>query len=269
MGEALTAFLLCEHAAGRVGGVIGIGGSGGTEIVTQAMRALPVGLPKLMVSTLASGNTAPYVGVADILMMHSVVDIAGLNAVSRRVLANAAAAMAGMVQQHPAPVGGQPTLAMTMFGVTTPCVTSVRRMLEDRGFDCLVFHATGTGGKAMEKLVEAGLVGGVLDITTTEVADHLVGGILACGPDRFEPTLRARVPLVFIAGRSRYGQLRRGRNGPRAVSRPAFPCAQRPCHADANHARRESPLRPLDRRQAQSGGSAVLRRHPREGRLGA
>jgi uncharacterized protein (UPF0261 family) len=200
MSHALTAFLLREYGSGRVAGVIGIGGSGGTGIVTQAMRALPVGLPKLMVSTLASGNTKPYVGLTDITMMHSVVDIAGLNAVSRRVLANAAAAMAGMVRHPGAPAAGKPTVAMTMFGVTTPCVTQVRQALECRGFDCLVFHATGTGGKAMEMLVEAGLITGVLDITTTEVADLLVGGILACGPERFEPILRARVPFVLSLG---------------------------------------------------------------------
>jgi uncharacterized protein (UPF0261 family) len=200
MSQALASFLVREHQSGRVAGLCGIGGSGGTELITRAMRCLPVGLPKLMVSTVASGNTAPYVGLADVTMMHSVVDIAGLNAVSRRVLANAAAAMAGMVQQ-PAPAStGKPAIAMTMFGVTTPCVSAVRGALEAHGFDCLVFHATGTGGKAMEALVAAGLIEGVLDITTTEVADLLVGGVLPCGPDRFEPILRARVPLVLSLG---------------------------------------------------------------------
>jgi uncharacterized protein (UPF0261 family) len=200
MGEALECFLQVEHEAGRVVGVIGIGGSGGTALITPAMRALPVGLPKLMVSTIASGNTAAYVGLSDITMMPSVVDIAGLNAVSRRVLGNAAAAMAGMVQ-HPVPtLGDKPTLAMTMFGVTTPCVTAVRQALEAAGFDCLVFHATGTGGQAMEKLVEAGLIQGVLDITTTEVADEVVGGILPCGPHRFEAILKAKIPYVLSLG---------------------------------------------------------------------
>jgi uncharacterized protein (UPF0261 family) len=200
MSQALESFLVREHESGRVAGVCGLGGSGGTDLITRAMRSLPVGLPKLMVSTVASGNTAPYVGLADVTMMHSVVDIAGLNAVSRRVLANAAAAMAGMVQQPTVARGGKPAVAMTMFGVTTPCVTAVRSELEARGFDCLVFHATGTGGKAMEKLVEAGLIEGVLDITTTEVADLLVGGILPCGPERFEPLLAARIPLVLSLG---------------------------------------------------------------------
>jgi uncharacterized protein (UPF0261 family) len=200
MSEAMECFLLAEHVAGRVAGVIGIGGSGGTALITPAMRALPVGLPKLMVSTVASGNTAAYVGLSDIMLMPSVVDIAGLNSVSRRVLGNAAGAMAGMVQHPVPPLGGKPTLGMTMFGVTTPCVTAVRQALEGRGFDCLVFHATGIGGQAMEKLVEAGLIQGVLDITTTEVADEVVGGILPCGPHRFEATLKAKVPYVLSLG---------------------------------------------------------------------
>jgi uncharacterized protein (UPF0261 family) len=200
MSEALEYCLHGEHESGRLTGVLGIGGSGGTALITRAMRALPVGLPKLMVSTVASGNTAAYVGLSDITMMPSVVDIAGLNVVSRRVLGNAAGAMAGMVQHQVPPLGDKPTLGMTMFGVTTPCVTAVRRLLEDQGFDCLVFHATGTGGKAMEKLVEAGLIQGVLDITTTEVADEVVGGILPCGAHRFESILRARIPYVLSLG---------------------------------------------------------------------
>jgi uncharacterized protein (UPF0261 family) len=200
MSEALVGFLGGEQSAGRVAGVIGLGGSGGTALITPAMRALPIGLPKLMVSTVASGQTAPYVGFSDIMMMHSVVDIAGLNAVSRRVLGNAAAAMAGMVTR-PAPASAdRPALGLTMFGVTTPCVTAVYQALQARGFEGLVFHATGTGGQAMEKLVEAGLIRGVLDITTTEVADQVVGGILPAGPLRFEATLKAKVPLVLSLG---------------------------------------------------------------------
>jgi len=197
MGEALTEYLLQQYQQGVVSGVIGIGGSGGTALITAAMRALPIGLPKLMVSTVASGNTAPYVDSVDITMMYSVVDIAGLNNVSRRILANAAHAIAGMVK-YQAPVRtGLPTVGMTMFGVTTPCVTQVRQSLEKQGYDCLVFHATGTGGRAMEQLVESGLIGGVLDITTTEVADEIVGGVFPCGPQRFERLLAMRVPLVL------------------------------------------------------------------------
>jgi uncharacterized protein (UPF0261 family) len=200
MSQALEGFVRREHAAGRLAGVIGIGGSGGTALITPALRALPIGLPKLMVSTVASGNTAPYVGSSDIALLYSVVDVAGLNAVSRRVLGNAAGAMAGMVQHPVPPAGEKPTLGLTMFGVTTPCVTAVREALEAEGFDCLVFHATGTGGRAMEQLVEAGLIQGVLDLTTTEVADEVVGGILPAGPHRFEAILRARVPYLLSLG---------------------------------------------------------------------
>lgn len=200
MSQALREFMLNECAAGKVAGVIGIGGSGGTALITTAMRSLPIGLPKLMVSTVASGNTAPYVDSSDITMMYSVVDIAGLNAVSEKILANAAHAMAGMVQ-HKVPQSSRlPTLGMTMFGVTTPCVTSVRQTLEKQGFDCLVFHATGTGGRAMEQLVESGLIGGVLDITTTEVSDEIVGGVFPSGPARFEKLLEKRIPLVLSLG---------------------------------------------------------------------
>lgn len=200
MGEALACFLLREHAAGRVAGVIGIGGSGGTALVSPAMQALPVGLPKLIVSTVASGNTAPYVGASDITMMYSVVDVAGLNGVSRQVLANAAGAIAGMVLHPAAPSEVKPTVGMTMFGVTTPCVTAVRQDLERRGFDCLVFHATGTGGRAMEKLVASQLIGAVLDVTTTEVADEVVGGVFAAGPSRFDVIFQRRIPCVMSVG---------------------------------------------------------------------
>lgn len=200
MGEVLTGFLQQETAAGRVAGVLGIGGSGGTALITAAMRCLPIGLPKLMVSTVASGQTAPYVDVSDICLMPSVVDVAGLNTVSRRVLANAAHAMAGMVQ-HVLPASEpRPTIGMTMFGVTTPCVTAVRRTLEARGFECLVFHATGTGGRAMEQLVASGMIQGVLDITTTEVADEIVGGVFPAGPRRLDVILEKRIPYVLSVG---------------------------------------------------------------------
>jgi uncharacterized protein (UPF0261 family) len=200
MSQALQGFLKNEHESGRLSGVIGIGGSGGTALITPAMRALPIGLPKVMVSTMASGNTAPYVGSSDITLMYSVVDVAGLNSVSRRVLGNAAAAIAGMVRFAAPASAGNRALGMTMFGVTTPCVTMVREALEMQGFDCLVFHATGTGGQAMEKLVEADLIRGVLDVTTTEVADEVVGGTLPCGPARFDSILRSRVPYVLSLG---------------------------------------------------------------------
>jgi uncharacterized protein (UPF0261 family) len=200
MAEALVEFLRREHAAGVVAGVIGLGGSGGTALIAPALRALPVGLPKLLVSTVASGNTTAYVGCCDILLMPSVVDVAGLNCVSRPVLANAAHAIAGMVAHRTADAADRPALGLTMFGVTTPCVTAVREALEAEGYDCLTFHATGTGGQAMEKLVESGLITGVLDITTTEVADEVVGGVFPAGPARFDAILARRVPYVLSLG---------------------------------------------------------------------
>lgn len=192
------------HEMGEVAGVLAIGGSAGTAIGTAAMRVLPVGIPKLMVSTMASGNTAPYVGSKDVTMMYSVADFTGLNRISRRVLANAAAAMAGMVTQKEtaASDAGQdrPLVGGTMFGVTTPCVERVRELLDEAGYELLVFHATGTGGRAMEDLVRDGLLDGVLDITTTELADELVGGVLTAGPDRMEIAGKMGLPQVISLG---------------------------------------------------------------------
>jgi len=200
ISEALVAFARAEHAAGKMAGMIGLGGTGGTALISPALRALPIGLPKVMVSTVASGNTAPYVGCSDIAMLYSVVDVSGINRVSRQVLANAAHAIAGMVLHHAPAATERSTLGMTMFGVTTPCVTMVRQAMEAKGFDCLVFHATGTGGQAMEKLVESGMINGVLDITTTEVADEVVGGVFPAGPRRFEVILEKAVPYVMSLG---------------------------------------------------------------------
>jgi uncharacterized protein (UPF0261 family) len=200
MSEALVEFLKSEHAAGRVAGAIGLGGTGGTALIAPALRALPIGLPKLLVSTVASGNTAAYVGCCDITMMYSVVDVSGLNRVSKEVLGNAAHAIAGMVTHSISTGDVRPALGMTMFGVTTPCVTAVREKLEERGYDCLVFHATGIGGQAMEKLVASGMIAGVLDITTTEVADEVVGGVFRAGPDRFDVILERGIPYVMSLG---------------------------------------------------------------------
>ncbi len=200
MSIALQTYLMREHAVGRVAGVIALGGSGGTALVCPALRALPIGLPKIMVSTVAGGNVAAYVGCSDIVMFPSVVDVAGLNRVSRQVLSNAAHALAGMVNHPVAIAGDRPAIGMTMFGVTTPCVDAVRRALEAAGFDCLVFHATGAGGRTMEKLVEAGMIRGVLDITTTEVADEVVGGVFPAGPERFDRILAAGVSYVMSLG---------------------------------------------------------------------
>ncbi len=190
------------HQQGQVDGVLGIGGSAGTTIATAAMRALPIGLPKVMVSTLASGQTRPYVGVKDLFMLNSVVDIAGVNRVSRLVLSQAARAMAGMVNYPPpeTPAAEKPLIAATMFGVTTPCVQHARQRLEAAGYEVLVFHATGTGGEAMEALIDDGLIAGVLDITTTELADELVGGVLTAGPNRLTAAGRRGVPQVVSVG---------------------------------------------------------------------
>lgn len=189
------------HKEGNLTGVIGLGGSAGTTIATAAMRALPVGVPKLMVSTLASGDVRPYVGTRDVLLMYSVVDIAGVNRISRLVLDNAAAAMAGMVQCPPtSTTDSKPIVTATMFGVTTPCVEAARKVIEEAGYEVLVFHATGTGGRTMEGLIRDGLVAGVLDITTTELADELAGGVLSAGPDRLTAAAIAGVPQVISVG---------------------------------------------------------------------
>jgi uncharacterized protein (UPF0261 family) len=198
MAVAFEAFVRANEAA--IGGIIGIGGSGGTAIITPGMRALPVGRPKVMVSTVASGNVAPYVGPADIAMMYSVTDVAGLNRISRQVLGNAANAIAGMVHNPvPASASDLPAIGLTMFGVTTPLVTQLVDALKTE-YDPLVFHATGTGGQSMEKLVDSGMVTAVLDMTTTEVADYLVGGVFPAGPDRFGAIARTRVPYVGSCG---------------------------------------------------------------------
>src|SRR5581483_1474074 len=186
---------------GKIHGLISLGGSAGTTIGTAAMRALPVGFPKVMVSTLAAGDTRPYVGIKDIVMLYPVVDIAGLNTLSRRILRNAAAAIIGMVSREEDPSGaGKPVVAATMFGVTTPCVTKVREILEKHGYEVLVFHATGSGGQAMESLIEDGFISAVLDITTTELADELVGGILSAGPHRLEAAGARGIPQVVCPG---------------------------------------------------------------------
>ncbi|HEV3375795.1 MAG TPA: Tm-1-like ATP-binding domain-containing protein [Thermoleophilaceae bacterium] len=202
MAGAAAALARRLHDEGRIHGVLSAGGSGNTAIATAAMQALPVGVPKLMVSTMAAGDTSDYVGGVDVTMMASVTDVAGINSISSRILTNAAAAMAGMVRasEPPEVTDGRPLVAATMFGVTTPCVTRAREALEERGYEVLVFHATGTGGKAMEALVDGGMLAGVLDITTTELCDDLVGGVLSAGPARLEAAGRAGVPQVVSLG---------------------------------------------------------------------
>jgi len=200
--DSAAQLLKQHHAAGRVSGVLAIGGSAGSTIGSAAMRALPLGVPKLLVSTLASGQVRHYVGDKDILILNAVVDIAGLNRISRTILDEAARAMAGMVCYPAAPANSadKPLVAATMFGVTTPCVERARQALEQAGYEVLVFHATGSGGQAMESLISDRLIAGVLDITTTELADELVGGMLTAGPDRLTAAGRAGIPQVVSVG---------------------------------------------------------------------
>jgi len=207
-GRSVTAMAIGAKAIlgrlfeqGAIHGVASLGGSAGTAIATAAMRALPCGFPKLMVSTLASGDIKPYVGTKDICMMPSVLDIAGLNHVSRRIISNAAGAICGMVAFEPTgALEAKPAIAATMFGVTTPCVTAARRTLEERGYEVLVFHATGAGGQAMEQLIEDGAFRAVLDMTTTELADEVVGGVMSAGPHRLEAAGCKGIPQLVCPG---------------------------------------------------------------------
>ena len=191
------------HDEGRLDGILGLGGSGGSSIIAAAMQALPVGVPKMLVSTMASGDTRPYVGTSDVAMMYSVVDIAGINRLSEQILSNAAAAIAGMARAAAShrPAGEpRPLIGATMFGVTTPCVTAARAWLEDHGYEVLVFHATGAGGRAMEALMRSGFITGSLDVTTTELVDELVGGVLSAGPERLEAAGALGIPQVVSLG---------------------------------------------------------------------
>ena len=201
MSEGAAIVIAKLAAEKKIDGVVSLGGGGGTAIGTAAMRVLPVGFPTLMVSTLAASENVPtYIGVKDVVMMPSVVDVAGLNRVSRRIFANAAGAICGMVEVKAPPVDDKPIITASMFGNTTDCVNQAKLVLEEAGYEVLVFHATGTGGRAMESLIESGLVSGVLDLTTTEWADQLVGGILGAGPTRLEAAARNGVPAVIAPG---------------------------------------------------------------------
>jgi uncharacterized protein (UPF0261 family) len=198
-GAAIIAQELVTTGGAR--GILGLGGTGGTTLISHVMRALPVGFPKVLVSTVASGDTSPYVGASDITMMYSVVDIAGINSISSRILSNAAGAIAGMVTHRSSESrDSKPIVSATMFGVTTPAVEAARRRLEHLGYEVLVFHATGTGGRSMENLVRAGMISGVLDLTTTELADELVGGVFSAGPDRLTAAAGAGIPQVVSFG---------------------------------------------------------------------
>lgn len=200
MSQAAPALVARLFAEGRIDGIISLGGGGGTAIGTAAMRALPLGFPKAMVSTLASGNTAQYVGAKDIVMIPSIVDVAGLNRVSRQIFSRAAGAICGMVETEIPPAEDRPIIVASMFGNSTACVQTARALLETAGYEVLVFHSTGAGGRTMEALIESGLVSGVLDITTTEWADEVVGGFLTAGPTRLEAAARHGVPAIVVPG---------------------------------------------------------------------
>ena len=197
MAQAFQAFVATR---GDLAGLISAGGSGATALATPAMRRLPIGIPKVMVSTVASGDVRAYVGPADICMIYSVTDVSGLNRISTMVLANAAHALAGMIGlRSESQTASKPAIGLTMFGVTTPCVQAVARALED-DYDCLIFHATGTGGQSMEKLADSHLLAGVIDATTTEIADHLMGGIMSAGEGRLDAIIRSKLPYVGSCG---------------------------------------------------------------------
>jgi uncharacterized protein (UPF0261 family) len=200
MTKAAPALVAKLAAEGRIHGIISLGGGGGTAIGTAAMRALPLGFPKLMVSTLAAGNVAPYLGTKDITMMPSIADVAGLNRLSRVIFTRAAGAICGMVGVSPEVGAAKPLIVASQFGNTTTCVTEAKKVLEAAGYEVLVFAATGTGGRIMESVIESGIVSGVLDVTTTEWADELVGGNLNAGPDRMDAAAKANIPVVVAPG---------------------------------------------------------------------
>jgi uncharacterized protein (UPF0261 family) len=201
MASGLATVVARLHAEGRLDGIIGMGGSGGTSIATTAMRVLPVGVPKLMVSTMGGGDVSAFAGTKDVTFMPSIVDVAGFNRLSRRIYANAAGAIAGMVRiEAPAGAADRPLIVASMFGNTTPAVNHAKAILEARGYEVLVFHATGTGGRTMESLVADGFAAASLDMTTTELADEVCGGILSAGPDRCHAASRAGIPAVLVPG---------------------------------------------------------------------
>lgn len=201
MSEGAAKIVAELYESGRLDGALALGGTGGTSIATRAFRGLPLGVPKLVVSTAASGDTQAYIGETDLILAPSVVDVAGVNRISAPILANAAAAVAGMVLAPPVPPADQrPMVAASMFGVTTPCITSARELLDERGYEVLVFHMTGVGGRTLESLTRQGLLAGQFDITTTELADELVGGVFSAGPERLTAAGAANVPRVVSVG---------------------------------------------------------------------
>jgi uncharacterized protein (UPF0261 family) len=201
MAEGLSRILSRLHAEGRLDGVCGMGGSGGTTILSAGVRGLPIGIPKLLISTVAAGDVSAYVGSADVTLMHSVVDVAGLNRISREIYTNAAAAIAGMVQAiRPESAGERPLVAASMFGNTTACIDRARAALDGAGWEVLVFHATGSGGRTMQRLAAEGFLAGLLDLTTTELADEVCGGVFSAGPERVRIGASSAIPVVLAPG---------------------------------------------------------------------
>jgi uncharacterized protein (UPF0261 family) len=201
MATGLAVVVRRLYDEGKLDGIIGMGGGGGTSIATTGMRTLPVGVPKVMVSTIGGGDVSAYAGTRDITFMPSIVDVAGINSISRWIYANAAGAIAGMVKMEaPAPKEEKPLITASMFGNTTPAVDRARGILEKHGYEVLVFHATGTGGRTMESLITDGHIVGSLDITTTELADEVCGGVLSAGPERGMAASRAGIPAVIVPG---------------------------------------------------------------------
>jgi uncharacterized protein (UPF0261 family) len=201
MSEGLARILSRLHGERRLDGVCGMGGSGGTSILSAGIRALPIGIPKLLISTVAAGDVSSYVGSSDMTLMHSVVDVAGLNRISREIYTNAAAAIAGMVKAtRPEPAGDRPLVAASMFGNTTACIDRARASLDHAGWEVLVFHATGSGGKTMQRLASEGLLAGLFDLTTTELADEVCGGVFSAGPERVQMGASTAIPVVLAPG---------------------------------------------------------------------
>ena len=200
MAEAAPVLVKQLQEEGKIDGIISLGGGGGTALATACMRELPIGFPKVMVSTLASGNTAHYLGTKDITMIPSIVDVAGLNSISKTIFTRAAGAIVGMVESTIDTSDDKPIIAASMFGNTTDCINTAKEVLENEGYEVLVFHATGTGGKTMEALIESGMVKGVLDLTTTEWADEITDATLSAGPTRMDAMTKAKVPAVIAPG---------------------------------------------------------------------
>ncbi len=248
MAVAFERFMLSRR---DIAALLGLGGSGGTAIITPAMQQLPIGLPKLMVSSMAAGDVAGYVGSSDIAMLYSVTDIAGLNRISRKVLSNAANQIAGAIRFHiDDDADSKPATGLTMFGVTTPCIKAVTSAIE-HDWDCLVFHATGSGGQAMEKLIDSRLLNAVLDLTTTEVCDYLFDGVLACNEDRFGAIARTENPWCDVMRRAGYDQLRSPENHSGPLRQSSILLPQQPGNADAHHGAGEYPVGAMDWQQAE------------------